>query len=69
MLQKFQDHLRQNFQFLSGKKSCLLQVAGKTVWLLFVSALDYRIGMHIVIFSCGMESFEDQNFVQEYARK
>ena len=69
MLQKFQDHLRQNFQFLSGKKILLATSGGKDsmVLLHLFQHLDYRIGIAHCNFQLrGMESFEDQNFVQEY---
>ena len=70
MLQKFQDHLRQNFQFLSGKKILLATSGGKDsmVLLHLFQQLDYQIGIAHCNFQLrGIESFEDQNFVQEYA--
>ena len=70
MLQKFQDHLRQNFQFLIGKKILLATSGGKDsmVLLHLFQQLDYQIGIAHCNFQLrGIESFEDQNFVQEYA--
>jgi tRNA(Ile)-lysidine synthetase-like protein len=70
MLQKFQNHLHHNFQFLSGKKILLATSGGKDsmVMLHLFQQLDYEIGIAHCNFQLrGMESFEDQNFVQEYA--
>ena len=70
MLQKFQNHLLQNFQFLSGKKILLATSGGKDSMVLvhLFQQLDYQIGIAHCNFQLrGMESFEDQNFVQEYA--
>ena len=70
MLQIFQDHLRQNFQFLIGKKILLATSGGKDsmVLLHLFQQLDYQIGIAHCNFQLrGIESFEDQNFVQEYA--
>lgn len=70
MLQKFQNHLLHNFQFLSGKKILLATSGGKDsmVMLHLFQQLDYKIGIAHCNFQLReMESFEDQNFVQEYA--
>jgi tRNA(Ile)-lysidine synthetase-like protein len=70
MLQKFQNHLLQNFQFLSGKKILLATSGGKDsmVMLHLFQQLDYEIGIAHCNFQLReMESFEDQNFIQEYA--
>ena len=70
MLQKFQNHLLHNFQFLNGKKILLATSGGKDsmVMLHLFQQLDYKIGIAHCNFQLrGMESFEDQNFVQEYA--
>lgn len=70
MLQKFQNHLLYDFQFLSGKKILLAISGGKDsmVMLNLFQQLDYEIGIAHCNFQLrGMESFEDQNFVQEYA--
>ena len=69
MLQKFQNHLLQNFQFLSGKKILLATSGGKDSMVLvhLFQQLYYQIGIAHCNFQLrGMESFEDQNFVQEY---
>ena len=70
MLQKFQNHLLHNFQFLSGKKILLATSGGKDsmVMVHLFQQLDYKIGIAHCNFQLReMESFEDQNFVQEYA--
>ncbi|TDE05695.1 tRNA lysidine(34) synthetase TilS [Flavobacterium sandaracinum] len=70
MLQKFQNHLRDTFQFLDGKKILLATSGGKDsmVMVHLFQQLDYKIGIAHCNFQLReMESFEDQNFVQEYA--
>ena len=70
MLQKFQNHLLHNFQFLNGKKILLATSGGKDsmVMVHLLQQLDYKIGIAHCNFQLrGMESFEDQNFVQDYA--
>ncbi|MFV8394091.1 tRNA lysidine(34) synthetase TilS [Flavobacterium sp. LB2P6] len=72
MLQKFQNHLLHNFQFLNGKKILLATSGGKDSMVMVY--LFQQLGYTIAIAHCnfqlrGMESFEDQNFVQEYAAK
>lgn len=70
MLQKFQNHLRDNFHFLEGKKILLATSGGKDsmVMLHLFQQLDYKIGIAHCNFQLReMESFGDQNFVQEYA--
>ena len=70
MLQKFQNHLLHNFQFLRGKKVLLATSGGKDsmVMLHLFQQLDYKIGIAHCNFQLReMESFGDQNFVQEYA--
>nr|WP_315212151.1 tRNA lysidine(34) synthetase TilS [uncultured Flavobacterium sp.] len=70
MLQKFQNHLLHNFQFLRGKKILLATSGGKDsmVMVHLFQQLDYKIGIAHCNFQLrGMESFGDQNFVQEYA--
>ena len=70
MLQKFQDHLLHNFQFLNGKKILLATSGGKDsmVMVHLFQQLDYKIGIAHCNFQLrGMESFEDQNFVVEHA--
>lgn len=70
MLQKFQSHIFQNFPFLSGKK-LLLAASGGLDSMVMVD-LFHKLSFEIVIAHCnfqlrGVESFEDQNFVQNYA--
>ena len=70
MLQKFQSHIFQNFPFLSGKK-LLLATSGGLDSMVMVD-LFRKLSFEIAIAHCnfqlrGVESFEDQNFVQHYA--
>ncbi len=70
MLQKFQSHIFQNFPFLSGKK-LLLATSGGLDSMVMVD-LFHKLSFKIAIAHCnfqlrGVESFEDQNFVQHYA--
>ncbi|MFV8369852.1 tRNA lysidine(34) synthetase TilS [Flavobacterium sp. LB2R40] len=70
MLQKFKNHLLHNFQFLNGKKLLLATSGGKDsmVMVHLFQQLNYKIGIAHCNFQLrGMESFEDQNFVQQYA--
>ena len=69
MLQKFQNHLLDNFQFLTGKKILLATSGGKDsmVMVHLFQQLEYKIGIAHCNFQLrGIESFEDQYFVQEY---
>jgi len=69
MLKQFQNHLSSHFPFLKGKK-LLLAVSGgldSMVLLHFFQQLEYEI----VVLHCnfqlrGVESFGDQQFIQEY---
>ena len=70
MLQKFQSHIFQNFPFLSGEK-LLLATSGGLDSMVMVD-LFRKLSFKIAIAHCnfqlrGVESFEDQNFVQNYA--
>lgn len=70
MLEKFQSHLLHSFPFLYGKKILLATSGGKDsmVMLHLFQQLDYIIGIAHCNFQLrGIESFEDQNFVKEYA--
>lgn len=70
MLQKFQNHLLHNFQFLNGKKLLLATSGGidSMVMLHLFQQLDYQIAIAHCNFQLrGVESFEDQKFIQEYA--
>ncbi len=71
MLQKFQNHISQNFSFLKGKK-LLLATSGGLDSMVMVD-LFHRMDCEIAMAHCnfqlrGIESVEDQKFVQEYAR-
>ncbi len=69
MLQQFQNHLSQHFPFLKGKK-LLLAVSGgldSMVLLHLFQQLDYEIVVLYCNFQLrGLESFGDQQFIQEY---
>jgi len=70
MLEKFQNHIVQNFDFLIGKK-LLLATSGGLDSMIMVD-LFHKLSFEIAIAHCnfqlrGIESFEDQNFVQNYA--
>jgi tRNA(Ile)-lysidine synthase len=70
MLQKFQNHLLHNFQFLRGKKVLLATSGGKDsmVMVHLLQHLDYEIGIAHCNFQLrGIESFDDQHFVKQYA--
>ena len=70
MLEKFTNHLLDNLNFLYGKKILLATSGGKDsmVMVHLFQQLDYQIGIAHCNFQLrGMESFEDQNFVKEYA--
>jgi tRNA(Ile)-lysidine synthase len=70
MLQKFQNHLLHNFQFLRGKKVLLATSGGKDsmVMVHLLQHLDYEIGIAHCNFQLrGIESFDDQYFVKQYA--
>jgi tRNA(Ile)-lysidine synthase len=70
MIKKFENHLSHNFQFLNGKKLLLATSGGLDSMVM--AHLFHKLNYEIAIAHCnfqlrGMESFEDQNFVQEYA--
>jgi tRNA(Ile)-lysidine synthetase-like protein len=70
MIQKFQSHLATNFPFLENKKLLLATSGGldSMVMLHLFQNLKYEIAIAHCNFQLrGLESFEDQNFVQEYA--
>jgi tRNA(Ile)-lysidine synthase len=70
MLQKFQSHIFQNFPFLSGKKLLLATSGGldSMVMVYLFRKLSFKIAIAHCNFQLrGVESFEDQNFVQNYA--
>ena len=72
MLQKFQNHLLHNFQFLIGKKLLLATSGGidSMVMLSLFQQLDYKIAIAHCNFQLrGVDSFSDQNFVKDYANE
>ena len=72
MLQKFQNHLLHNFQFLNGKKLLLATSGGidSMVMLHLFEQLDYQIAIAHCNFQLrGAESDEDENFVKNQCEK
>ena len=70
MIEKFQSHLTNNFSFLSGKKLLLATSGGldSMVMAHLFKLLNFQIALAHCNFQLrGMESFEDQLFVQNYA--
>jgi tRNA(Ile)-lysidine synthase len=70
MLDKFKNHISDNFPFLNGKK-LLLATSGGLDSMVMVH-LFQNLKCEIALAHCnfqlrGLESFGDQNFVQEYA--
>ena len=70
MFKKLENHLSYNFQFLNGKKLLLATSGGLDSMVM--AHLFHQLNYEIAIAHCnfqlrGMESFEDQKFVQEYA--
>lgn len=70
MQQKFLSHINQNFPFLNGKK-LLLATSGGLDSMVMVD-LFHKLNYSIAIAHCnfqlrGVESFEDQAFVQNYS--
>jgi tRNA(Ile)-lysidine synthetase-like protein len=70
MMQKILDHLNQNFQFLKGKKLLLATSGGLDSMVM--AHLFHKLNYEIAIAHCnfqlrGIESFDDQKFVQDYA--
>lgn len=71
MIQKFQNHITQNFSFLIGKKLLLATSGGLDSMVML--DLFHKLSFEIAIAHCnfqlrGLESFEDQNFLQNYAK-
>ena len=69
MLKQFENHLSHQFPFLEGKK-LLLAVSGGLDSMVLVH-LFQQLGYEIVVLHCnfqlrGLESFGDQQFIQEY---
>jgi tRNA(Ile)-lysidine synthase len=72
MILKLQNHISQNFPFLV-KKKLLLATSGGLDSMVLLHLME-QLGFEIAIAHCnfqlrGLESFGDQNFVQEYADK
>jgi tRNA(Ile)-lysidine synthase len=70
MLQKFQNHIQENFLFLKGEKLLLATSGGldSMVMTHLFQQLPYEIALAHCNFQLrGLESFGDQNFVQDYA--
>ncbi len=70
MQEKFENHIAQNFPFLIGKK-LLMATSGGLDSMVMVD-LFHKLSFDMAIAHCnfqlrGMESFGDQNFVQNYA--
>ncbi len=70
MIQKLQNHINHNLSFLSNKKIIIASSGGLDSMVLLY--LMEHLGFEIAIAHCnfqlrGLESFGDQNFVQEYA--
>ena len=70
MVEKLKNHCNQHFPFLKQKK-VLLAVSGgldSMVLVYLFQQLHYEIGVAHCNFQLrGLESFEDQNFIQNYA--
>ena len=70
MKMKFENHIAQNFPFLSGKKLLLATSGGldSMVMVDLFRHLPYEIAIAHCNFQLrGLESFEDKNFVENYA--
>ncbi|HWR94991.1 MAG TPA: tRNA lysidine(34) synthetase TilS [Flavobacterium sp.] len=70
MLQKLQNHLSENFSFLNGMKLILAVSGGKDSMVLL--HLFQKLNYEFVVAHCnfqlrGVESFEDQMFIQKYS--
>lgn len=70
MLQKFKDHLEKNFAFLKNQK-LLLATSGGLDSMVMVS-LFHQLSFNIALAHCnfqlrGLESIEDENFVNKFA--
>ncbi|KAB1157988.1 tRNA lysidine(34) synthetase TilS [Flavobacterium luteum] len=69
MIEKFQNHIAQNFPFLKNEKLFLAVSGGldSMVLLHLFQQLQYDIAvLHCNFQLRGIESFQDQNFIQEY---
>ncbi len=71
MLQKFENHIAQNFPFIIGKKLLLANSGGLDSMVML--DLFHKLPFEIAIAHCnfqlrGLESFGDQRFIQDYAK-
>ena len=71
MQQKFENHIAQNFPFLIGK-NLLLATSGGLDSMVMLN-LFHKLPFEIAIAHCnfqlrGLESFDDQRFIQDYAK-
>jgi tRNA(Ile)-lysidine synthase len=72
MLEKLQAHINQNFPFLDNEKLLLATSGGldSMVMAQLFSQMPYEIALAHCNFQLrGVESFEDQKFVEDYAEK
>lgn len=72
MLQQFKNHLTENFSFLTDKKLLLAVSGGLDSMVLthLFQQLNYEFALAHCNFQLrGLESFEDQKFVQKYANE
>ncbi len=72
MLEKLQNHIYQNFPFLDNKKLIIATSGGldSMVLLHLFQELKQEIGIAHCNFQLrGLESFGDQNFIQDYAKQ
>jgi len=70
MIEKFKSHISNNFRYLEGKKLLLATSGGMDSMVM--AHLFKKLGFEIALAHCnfqlrGLESFDDQNFVQNYA--
>ncbi|MEY3498988.1 MAG: tRNA lysidine(34) synthetase TilS [Bacteroidota bacterium] len=70
MIEKFKSHISNNFPYLEGKKLLLATSGGMDSMVM--AQLFKKLGFEIALAHCnfqlrGLESFDDQNFVQNYA--
>lgn len=70
MIEKFESHISKNFSFLNGKKLLLATSGGMDSMVMahLFQSLGYEISLAHCNFQLrGIESFGDQNFVQNFA--
>lgn len=72
MIQRFENHIAEKFSFLKDKKLLLATSGGldSMVMLHLFQKMNFDIGIAHCNFQLrGLESFGDQNFIQDYAEK